>query len=79
MANCQDLGSILSLEQGKPLAEAIGEIAYGASFIEWFAEEARRLYGDLVPGHQLDRRILVMKSPIGVIDAVEFSKCDDHP
>ncbi|MEF2070706.1 NADP-dependent succinate-semialdehyde dehydrogenase [Consotaella aegiceratis] len=66
----QDLGRILTLEQGKPLSEAIGEIVYGASFIEWFAEEARRVYGDLVPGHQPDKRILVTKQPIGVVAAI---------
>ncbi|HWU61934.1 MAG TPA: NADP-dependent succinate-semialdehyde dehydrogenase [Ensifer sp.] len=70
MANQDDLGAILTLEQGKPLAEAKGEIAYGASFIEWFAEEARRVYGDIVPGHQMDKRILVMKQPIGVVAAI---------
>ncbi|PRX08775.1 UNVERIFIED_ORG: succinate-semialdehyde dehydrogenase/glutarate-semialdehyde dehydrogenase [Martelella mediterranea] len=70
MASQDDLGAILTLEQGKPLAEARGEIAYGASFIEWFAEEARRLYGDIIPGHQPDKRILVMKQPIGVVAAI---------
>ncbi|MBB3289044.1 succinate-semialdehyde dehydrogenase/glutarate-semialdehyde dehydrogenase [Rhizobium sp. BK347] len=70
MANQDDLGAILTLEQGKPLAESKGEIAYGASFIEWFAEEARRVYGDIVPGHQVDKRILVMKQPIGVVAAI---------
>jgi len=70
MANQDDLGRILTMEQGKPLAEAKGEIAYGASFIEWFAEEARRLYGDIVPGHQKDKRIFVMKQPIGVVSAI---------
>ncbi|MBB3977152.1 succinate-semialdehyde dehydrogenase/glutarate-semialdehyde dehydrogenase [Rhizobium azooxidifex] len=70
MSNQDDLGRILTMEQGKPLAEAKGEIAYGASFIEWFAEEARRLYGDIVPGHQKDKRILVMKQPIGVVAAI---------
>ncbi|QCL97682.1 NADP-dependent succinate-semialdehyde dehydrogenase [Agrobacterium tumefaciens] len=70
MAHQDDLGLILTLEQGKPLAEAKGEIAYGASFIEWFAEEGRRLYGDVVPGHQKDKRILVMKQPIGVVAAI---------
>lgn len=70
MANQDDLGRILTAEQGKPLAEAKGEIAYGASFIEWFAEEARRIYGDIVPGHQKDKRILVLKQPIGVVAAV---------
>ena len=68
--NKVDLGRILTAEQGKPLAEAIGEILYGASFIEWFAEEARRVLGDIVPGHQRDKRILVMKQPIGVVAAI---------
>jgi succinate-semialdehyde dehydrogenase/glutarate-semialdehyde dehydrogenase len=68
--NKDDLGRILTLEQGKPLAEATGEIVYGASFIEWFAEEARRIYGDLIPGHQPDKRIMVMKQPIGVVAAI---------
>ncbi len=68
--NKDDLGQILTVEQGKPHAEATGEIVYGASFIEWFAEEARRVYGDLVPGHQKDKRILVMKQPIGVVAAI---------
>jgi succinate-semialdehyde dehydrogenase/glutarate-semialdehyde dehydrogenase len=70
MASKEDLGRILTLEQGKPLAEAIGEIVYGASFIEWFAEEARRIYGDLIPGHQPDKRIMVMKQAIGVVGAI---------
>ncbi len=68
--NKNDLGYILTLEQGKPLAEATGEIVYGASFIEWFAEEGRRIYGDLIPGHQPDKRIMVMKQPIGVVAAI---------
>ncbi|MFA1625591.1 NADP-dependent succinate-semialdehyde dehydrogenase [Rhizobium mongolense] len=68
--NKDDLGRILTLEQGKPLAEATGEIIYGASFIEWFAEEGRRIYGDLIPGHQPDKRIMVMKQPIGVVAAI---------
>jgi succinate-semialdehyde dehydrogenase/glutarate-semialdehyde dehydrogenase len=70
MENQEDLGRILTAEQGKPLPEAKGEIAYGASFIEWFAEEARRVYGDIIPGHQKDKRILVMKQPIGVVAAI---------
>ena len=70
MANQDDLGRILTLEQGKPLAEAKGEIAYGASFIDWFAEEGRRIYGDIIPGHQPDKRIMVMKQPIGVVAAI---------
>jgi succinate-semialdehyde dehydrogenase/glutarate-semialdehyde dehydrogenase len=68
--NKDDLGRILTREQGKPLAEATGEIVYGASFIEWFAEEGRRIYGDLVPGHQRDKRIMIMKQPIGVVAAI---------
>ncbi|YBV94751.1 NADP-dependent succinate-semialdehyde dehydrogenase (plasmid) [Phyllobacteriaceae bacterium JZ32] len=70
MENQDDLGRILTLEQGKPLAEAKGEIAYGAGFIEWFAEEGRRIHGDIIPGHQKDKRILVMKQPIGVVAAI---------
>jgi len=70
MANQDDLARILTLEQGKPLAEARGEIAYGASFIEWFAEEARRIYGDVMPGHQPDKRLFVIKQPIGVVAAI---------
>lgn len=70
MENLDDLGAILTLEQGKPLAEAKGEIVYGASFIEWFAEEARRVYGDIIPGHQPDKRIFVLKQPIGVVAAI---------
>ncbi|MGA8005669.1 MAG: NADP-dependent succinate-semialdehyde dehydrogenase [Burkholderiales bacterium] len=66
MANQDDLALILTSEQGKPLAEAKGEIAYGASFVEWFAEEAKRVYGDVIPQHQADKRILVLKQPIGV-------------
>jgi succinate-semialdehyde dehydrogenase/glutarate-semialdehyde dehydrogenase len=65
-----DLGAILTAEQGKPLAEAKGEISYGASFIEWFAEEARRINGDIIPGHQPDKRIMVLKQPIGVVAAI---------
>ncbi|MEM9633385.1 MAG: NADP-dependent succinate-semialdehyde dehydrogenase [Pseudomonadota bacterium] len=70
MENQDDLGAILTAEQGKPLPEAKGEIAYGASFIQWFAEEARRAYGDIIPGHQQDKRILVLKQPIGVVAAI---------
>jgi succinate-semialdehyde dehydrogenase/glutarate-semialdehyde dehydrogenase len=65
-----DLGVILCAEMGKPLAEARGEIAYGASFIEWFAEEAKRVYGDTIPGHQRDKRIVVLKQPVGVVGAI---------
>ncbi len=70
MENQDDLGAILTAEQGKPLAEAKGEIAYGASFIEWFAEEARRAYGDVTPGHAPDKRLVTIKQPIGVVAAV---------
>jgi succinate-semialdehyde dehydrogenase/glutarate-semialdehyde dehydrogenase len=68
--NKRDLATILTAEQGKPLAEAEGEIVYGASFIEWFAEEARRAYGDIIPGHHVDKRIVVIKQPIGVVAAI---------
>src|SRR3954464_4860914 len=66
MAAQEDLAQILTAEQGKPLSEARGEIAYGASFIEWFAEEAKRAYGDVIPSPWTDKRILVMKEPVGV-------------
>ncbi|MXN65844.1 succinate-semialdehyde dehydrogenase [Stappia sp. GBMRC 2046] len=70
LANADDLALILTAEMGKPLAEAKGEIAYGASFIEWFAEEAKRVYGDTIPGHQADKRIVVLKQPVGVVGAI---------
>jgi succinate-semialdehyde dehydrogenase/glutarate-semialdehyde dehydrogenase len=70
VANADDLARILTMEQGKPLAEAKGEILYGASFIEWFAEEARRIYGDVIPSHAPDKRIIVIKQPIGVVAAI---------
>ncbi|MEI4487751.1 NAD-dependent succinate-semialdehyde dehydrogenase [Frigidibacter sp. MR17.14] len=70
MANQDDLGTILTAEMGKPLAEAKGEIAYGASFIEWFAEEAKRVYGETIPGHMPDKRITVLKQPIGVVGSI---------
>ncbi|WP_068111317.1 NAD-dependent succinate-semialdehyde dehydrogenase [Tropicimonas marinistellae] len=70
LENADDLALILTMEQGKPLAEAKGEILYGASFIEWFAEEARRVYGDVIPGHAPDKRIVVVKQPIGVVAAI---------
>lgn len=66
----EDLARILTAEQGKPLAEARGEIVYGASFIEWFAEEARRADGDIIPGHLPDKRILVLRQPVGVVAAI---------
>ena len=65
-----DLALILTAEQGKPLAEARGEILYGAGYIEWFAEEAKRLYGDIIPGHAEDVRLLVIKQPVGVVAAI---------
>jgi succinate-semialdehyde dehydrogenase/glutarate-semialdehyde dehydrogenase len=70
MANQDDLATIMTAEQGKPLAESKGEIAYGASFIEWFAEEGKRLYGDTIPGHATDKRILVLRQPVGVVAAI---------
>ena len=68
--NVDDLATILTTEQGKPLTEAKGEIRYGASFVEWFAEEAKRVYGDVIPGHGRDKRITVIKQPIGVVGAI---------
>jgi succinate-semialdehyde dehydrogenase/glutarate-semialdehyde dehydrogenase len=70
LANVEDLAIIMTAEQGKPLAESRGEIAYAASFIEWFAEEAKRIYGDIIPGHQADKRIMVLRQPIGVVAAI---------
>jgi succinate-semialdehyde dehydrogenase/glutarate-semialdehyde dehydrogenase len=70
LANQGDLAVIMTAEQGKPLAESKGEIAYAASFIEWFAEEGKRLYGDIIPGHQVDKRILVLRQPVGVVAAI---------
>jgi succinate-semialdehyde dehydrogenase/glutarate-semialdehyde dehydrogenase len=70
LANAEDLGILMTAEQGKPLAEAKGEVAYAASFIEWFAEEGKRLYGDMIPGHQPDKRILVLRQPVGVVAAI---------
>ncbi|WEK50818.1 MAG: NAD-dependent succinate-semialdehyde dehydrogenase [Candidatus Kaistia colombiensis] len=70
LENVEDLARILTSEMGKPLVEARGEIVYGASFIQWFAEEGRRVYGDVIPGHQRDKRIFVLKQPIGVVGAI---------
>jgi succinate-semialdehyde dehydrogenase/glutarate-semialdehyde dehydrogenase len=70
LANQEDLAQLMTLEQGKPLTESRGEIAYAASFFEWFAEEAKRVYGDTIPGHQPDKRLLVLKQPIGVTAAI---------
>jgi succinate-semialdehyde dehydrogenase/glutarate-semialdehyde dehydrogenase len=68
--NQEDLAVLMTAEQGKPLAESKGEIAYGASFVEWFAEEGKRVYGDTIPQHQPDKRIVVIKEPIGVVAAI---------
>ncbi len=70
MQNQEDLARLMTLEQGKPITEARGEIGYGASFIEWFAEEGRRIYGETIPQHQADKRIVVIKQPIGVCAAI---------
>jgi succinate-semialdehyde dehydrogenase/glutarate-semialdehyde dehydrogenase len=70
MANQEDLARILTAEMGKPLPEARGEIAYGAAFIEWFGEEAKRIYGETIPGHMRDKRITVLKQPIGVVGSI---------
>lgn len=70
MANQEELAQIMTAEQGKPLAESRGEVAYGASFIEWFAEEGKRIYGDIIPSHVADKRIMVLKQPIGVVAAI---------
>ena len=69
-SNQDDLARILTYEQGKPLAEAAGEIAYSASFIEWFAEEAKRIYGEVIPGHLHDRRTVGIKQPVGVVASI---------
>jgi succinate-semialdehyde dehydrogenase/glutarate-semialdehyde dehydrogenase len=70
MANQEDLARIMTIEQGKPLAESRGEIAYAASFVEWFAEEAKRVYGDVIPEPGADRKLVVVKQPIGVVAAI---------
>ncbi|MBS0603151.1 MAG: NADP-dependent succinate-semialdehyde dehydrogenase [Proteobacteria bacterium] len=70
MANQEDLAQLMTAEQGKPLAESRGEIGYAASFIEWFAEEGKRIYGDTIPAHAADKRIVVLKEPIGVCAAI---------
>ncbi len=70
LLNANDLARLMTAEQGKPLAEAKGEIAYAASFVEWFAEEGKRLYGDVIPGPQADKRILVLRQPVGVVAAI---------
>jgi succinate-semialdehyde dehydrogenase/glutarate-semialdehyde dehydrogenase len=70
VANADDLAAILTIEMGKPLAEAKGEILYGAAYVEWFGEEAKRVYGDTIPGHQPDKRLIVIRQPVGVVAAV---------
>ncbi len=70
LANADDLARILTAEMGKPFAEARGEILYGASFIEWFAEEAKRVYGETIPGHQRDKRLVVVRQPVGVVGSI---------
>ena len=70
LENQMDLATIITHEGGKPISESLGEIAYAASFFEWFSEEAKRVYGDLIPGHQYDRRTLVIKQPIGVVGCI---------
>ncbi|MEE8496568.1 MAG: NAD-dependent succinate-semialdehyde dehydrogenase [Xanthomonadales bacterium] len=70
LENKDDLAVLMTAEQGKPLVESVGEVVYGASFVEWFAEEAKRVYGDVIPTHLSDRRILTIKQPIGVVAAI---------
>jgi succinate-semialdehyde dehydrogenase/glutarate-semialdehyde dehydrogenase len=70
VANTEDLGRLMTAEQGKPLAEAKGEVGYAASFYEWFGEEGRRLYGDLIPSAQADKRLFAMRQPVGVVGAI---------
>ncbi|WP_029059233.1 NAD-dependent succinate-semialdehyde dehydrogenase [Stappia stellulata] len=70
VAHADDLAMILTLEMGKPLAEAKGEVLYGASYVEWFAEEAKRIQGDIMPGHGRDKRILVIRQPVGTVAAI---------
>jgi succinate-semialdehyde dehydrogenase/glutarate-semialdehyde dehydrogenase len=70
MANQEDLAYLMTVEQGKPLTESRGEVAYAASFLEWFGEEAKRVYGDTIPGHQSDKRIVVVKEPVGVVACI---------
>ena len=70
VANADDLAAIMTAEQGKPLPEAKGEVLYGAAYVEWFGEEAKRVYGDTIPGHQEDKRIIVIKQPVGVVATI---------
>ncbi len=70
LENQEDLARLMTAEQGKPLTESMGEVVYGASFVEWFAEEGKRVYGDTIPPHQADKRIVVIKQPIGVVASI---------
>ena len=70
LANQEDLARLMTLEQGKPLAESRAEVAYAGGFLEWFAEEGKRIYGDTIPQHQADKRIIVIKQPVGVVAAI---------
>src|SRR5437879_11771030 len=70
MENQDDLARLMTIEQGKPLSESKGEVAYAAAFLEWFGEEAKRVYGDTIPQHQPDKRIIVIKQPIGVVACI---------
>ncbi|MGB1869086.1 MAG: aldehyde dehydrogenase family protein, partial [Porticoccaceae bacterium] len=70
MENQEDLAKLLTAEQGKPLAEARGEIAYGANYVEWFSEESKRVYGDIIPQPSNDKRIMVIKQPVGVVACI---------
>ena len=70
LENQEDLALLMTLEQGKPLAEARGEVAYAAAFLQWFAEEGKRIYGDVIPAHAPDKRIITFKQPIGVVAAI---------
>ena len=70
MSNQEDLARLMTFEQGKPLTESRGEVAYAASFLEWFGEEAKRIYGDTIPPHQADKRIVVVKEPVGVVACI---------
>src|SRR5688572_2394280 len=70
IANQEDLARLMTIEQGKPLVESRGEVVYAGAFLEWFGEEAKRVYGDTIPGHQPDKRIVVIKQPIGVVACI---------
>lgn len=70
MENLDDLAAIITAEMGKPIAEAKGEIAYGASYIQWFAEEAKRIYGDTIPAPSGDKRVMTIKQPVGVVGSI---------